>query len=80
MRPSSLGDDLVLHDEDVAGLEAESAWAKGGEQFVGEGVAGVDFVSEPNRDQAEFIARPGSGFFRPFAADLSWPVGLLIPS
>jgi hypothetical protein len=47
----------VFHDEDVAGLKAEAELAECFEQFVGEGIAGVDFVFELDRDQAEFIGR-----------------------
>ena len=39
------GDDFVFDDEDVAGAEAG-----GGEEFVGEGIAGADFSGEGDRD------------------------------
>ena len=46
---NSLSNDFVFDDEDVAGLKAG-----GFEEFVGEGIAGEDFVGERDRDQTEF--------------------------
>ena len=59
------GDDFVFDDQDVAGLEAEAAFAEGLEQFVGEGVAGMDFVGQRNWDQAKFIGRCAREFLSP---------------
>jgi hypothetical protein len=38
-------------------LEAESTAAKGIEKFVGERIAGADFVGDGDGDQAEFVSR-----------------------
>ncbi len=60
------GDDFVFDDEDVAGLEAEAVSAQRGEQFVGEGVARVDFVQKRDGDEAEFRWGFRPEFLSPF--------------
>ena len=59
-----LGDDFVFDDEDVAGAEAG-----GSEEFVGKGIAWVDFGFKRDGDQAKFGRRNRSAFLFPRRAD-----------
>jgi hypothetical protein len=43
----------VLHDEDIADLQADTAVAESFQKFVGERVAGMDFVRDGDGDQAK---------------------------
>jgi hypothetical protein len=69
--PFGFGNDFVFYDEDVARLKPEAALAESCKQFVGEGIAGLDFVLERDRDQAEFIGRTWLVFLSPLR---SWRI------